>query len=60
MKQGWRKVLIFTESLISFTVLMIVLELKESGAIIALAGGITALLGSAIYGNIQEHKTKTD
>ena len=60
MKTGWRKVIIFTEALVSFTVLMIVLQLKDAAAIMSLAVGITALLGSAIYGNVKEHSAKQE
>ena len=53
---GWRKVIIFTESLASFTFLVWALQLNESAAIISLGGAITMLLGSAIWGNVQSKK----
>jgi hypothetical protein len=57
--RGLRKVIIFTEALISFTMIIIVMEITESNAILAVGGAITMLLGSAIYGNVQENKNKS-
>lgn len=58
MKTGWRKVIIFTEALLSFTVLMYALDLKDAAAILALGSAITMLTGATIYGNIKEHQAQ--
>ena len=58
MKQGWRKVIIFTEALIAFGVIVVLLNLTDPGAIVAAGAQGGLLLGAAIYGNVQEHKTQ--
>jgi len=60
MKTGWRKVIIFTEALASFTAIVIVCKIVDAGAFISLGGAIGVILGEAIYGNIQEHKSKKE
>jgi hypothetical protein len=55
-KQGWRKVIVFTESLIAFCALVIVLKPTDSSIILAMGFSICGLVGATIYGNIQEWK----
>jgi hypothetical protein len=56
MKTGWRKVIIFTESLIAFCALVIVLKPTDSSVILSMGFSIVGLVGATIYGNIQEWK----
>jgi hypothetical protein len=54
--KGWRKVIVFTEALASFTFLTFALRLTEAAAFLGLGTAIGMLLGAAIYGNVQEWK----
>jgi len=54
--QGWRKVIVYTEALITFALVIIWLQIQDAGAIVAVGTQIALLLGAAIYGNVQEHK----
>jgi len=50
--------ILFTESLLSFTLIVLLLDLKDAGAIFAIGTSITGLLGAAIYGNVKVHQHK--
>ncbi len=58
MKQGWRKVIIFTEALAGFCALVVVLRPTDPSVILAMGFSIIGLIGGAIYGNIQEYKNQ--
>jgi hypothetical protein len=55
-KQGWRKVIILTESLTAFCALVITLKPTDPSVILAMGFSIGGLVGATIYGNIQEWK----
>ena len=55
---GWRKVIVFTEALLAYVLLLIFMELKDAAAILAVSAGITALLASAIYGNVKSKQVE--
>jgi len=54
---GWRKVIVFTEALIAFVLVLWLLQLKESAAIVSVGTVIIGLVGAAVYGNVKVHET---
>ena len=57
---GWRKVIMFTEALICFGVILWLLQLKDSAAIIAVGSMISVMVGSVVYGNIKVHQATAE
>jgi hypothetical protein len=55
-KIGGRKTVWVTECLICFWVTLYTLDITDPSAILTVSGGIVAILGSAVYGNIKEHQ----
>ena len=54
---GWRKVLVFTEALAAFVLVLWLLQLRESAAIVSVGTVIIGMVGATIYGNIKVHET---
>jgi len=57
---GWRKIIVFTEALAAFVIIVMYLGIQEAAVLVALGLAIGGLLTAAIYGNIQEHKTNAN
>ena len=53
---GWRKVIIFLIAVVAFCVVILWMDLRESGPILAVGTSLSMLAGAAIYGNIQKAK----
>lgn len=55
--RGWRKIIVFTEALLAFVLVLWLLQLKDSGAIVSVGTMIIGMAGATIYGNIKVHET---
>jgi hypothetical protein len=53
---GWRKIIVFSEALVAFVLVLWLLQLKDSGAIVSVGSMIIGMVGATIYGNIKVHE----
>lgn len=54
--RGWRKIIVFTEALAAFVMVLWLLQLKDPGAIVSVGSMIIGMVGATIYGNIKVHE----
>ena len=55
---GYRKIVILSEGLLAFGLLLWALRLSDAAAILAVGTSIIGMISAAIYGNIREHQAK--
>jgi hypothetical protein len=55
---GWRKVLMMTLGLSAFTTIVLVLELKEAGPIIAVGSQVAVITGAGLWANVAKAKVE--
>jgi hypothetical protein len=53
---GFRKIIILTECLFVFTLLLLVMHIEDASVILAIGTTLIGLISAAIYGNIKEHQ----
>lgn len=53
---GFRKIIILTECLFVFSLLLLTMHIEDASVILAIGTTLIGLISAAIYGNIKEHQ----